>query len=89
MRDDTSTLIALLEWELAASQAREAEWRTAVAHLLSGVRYPGNDSTSSQATATVKARAVGRLKRLLAEPADDRRLRMRLESARWEASHVA
>lgn len=101
--EEQSLLIALLEWELAASQAREAEWRDAWRTMRNDA-YRTRPSTREPQTikpgtpparysagevVAVKARAFARLDVLCEEPADDRRLRQRLESARWEAMQAA
>lgn len=89
MIDETTTLIALLEWEIAAAQAREAELRAAVKVLLDSslmkASTPQKNCTSS-ATTVVAKRHMARLRQLLAEPQDDKRLRQRLLSARYEAA---
>lgn len=80
MSADSALLIAILEWELSASQAREAELRGRVANLLQG-------RTGDFHTFRPRAGDLHALWAFLAEPQDDKRLRHRLESARWEAVH--
>lgn len=75
----TETLIALLEWELAAAQAREAELRRRADVLLQGRRTDFHRFIPH-------AGHMHRLAVLLDEPMDDRRLSQRLESARYEAT---
>lgn len=72
-------LIALLEWELSAAQARESEWRRRVEKLLNG--RDGNFHTFNP-----RAGALHGLWAYLQEPQDDRRLRQRLQSARYEGA---
>lgn len=76
----SSALIALLEWELCAAQARESELRGRVAKLLQG-------RTGDFHTFRPRAGDMHALWVFISEPQDDKRLRQRLESARWEATH--
>lgn len=88
--DSRDSLIALLEWELAAAQARVAEYRLRMEALRQHVGFRAGvtpRSFLSHECRSVKKRALARVLMLLDEPDDDKRLRQRIESARWEARH--
>lgn len=79
--DEKSCLIALLEWELAASQAREAELRNRVAKALQG-------QSEHFHMLRPKAHDLWMLWKFLQEPQDDRRLIQRLATARHDIRQV-
>ena len=87
---EQDALIALLEWELCASHAREAELRGAVQRLVesSAMKARTNNNCASSGMTAVAKRHLARLRELLNEPQCDKRLRQRLESARWEAQQA-
>src|SRR5574337_499720 len=83
-------LIALLEWELCAAQARIAEYRQRLAVLRqkTGLRAGQTPRDfSSQDSTLVRKRDLAGVLMLLDEDDDDKRLRQRLASARHAAQH--